>query len=180
ATRRSRTRRPPSTVRPAPAPMGTALRAGGCPVSSPETARSSLRKAKAPSGPPWFCRTPRGDGSSIEKKFRIQLGQVQDARGCHSRRAPRCAAARDMKRNIKVLVGSAVFLAAVVVVLLRHLDLRKEMLKQAFPTDYFEAEAALPDLFESINQNVYSFRKGMSRGLIIDTEQGLAVFDTFS
>jgi len=85
-----------------------------------------------------------------------------------------------MKRNIKVLVGSAVFLAAVVVVLLRHLDLRKEMLKQAFPTDYFEAEAALPDLFESINQNVYSFRKGMSRGLIIDTEQGLAVFDTFS
>lgn len=85
-----------------------------------------------------------------------------------------------MKRNAMVLVGSVVIVAAVVGVFLRHLDLRKEMLRQAFPTDYFEPEAALPDLFERISQNVYSFRKGMSRGLIVDTDQGLAVFDTFS
>ena len=65
-----------------------------------------------------------------------------------------------MKRNAMVLVGSVVIVAAVVGVSLRHLDLRKEMLRQAFPTDYFEPEAALPDLFERISQNVYSFQIG--------------------
>jgi glyoxylase-like metal-dependent hydrolase (beta-lactamase superfamily II) len=53
-------------------------------------------------------------------------------------------------------------------------------LSHAIPTDYFEAETAKGDAFEQVADRIYAFRHGIDRALIVDSGEGLAVFDTFS
>jgi len=58
--------------------------------------------------------------------------------------------------------------------------LKGAIFRQALPTDYFEPYATLPAKWERVTDRAFSFRYGFNRGLIVDTEQGLAVFDTFN
>jgi glyoxylase-like metal-dependent hydrolase (beta-lactamase superfamily II) len=58
--------------------------------------------------------------------------------------------------------------------------LRDELLTQAVPTDYFERFTAVGTQIDRIGDSpVWAFRRGFSRSLLIDTPEGLAVFDTF-
>ena len=50
----------------------------------------------------------------------------------------------------------------------------------AMPTDYFEPERYRPDEFVEVTDDVYAFRHGFNRSLIIDTGEKLAVIDTFN
>jgi len=56
---------------------------------------------------------------------------------------------------------------------------RKEIFAQAMPVTYFEPYADRPAEFKQISGNVYAFTYGFSRSLVLDTSEGLAVFDTF-
>ena len=58
--------------------------------------------------------------------------------------------------------------------------LKKQIFAQAIPTDYFEPYVALPPAFERISESVHAFQFGFNRALILDTPEGLAVFDTFN
>ena len=50
----------------------------------------------------------------------------------------------------------------------------------AMPTDYFEPERYQADDFVKVTDDVYAFRHGFNRSLIIDTGEKLAVIDTFN
>ena len=52
--------------------------------------------------------------------------------------------------------------------------------QMAMPTDYFEPERNKPDEFVTITTDVYAFRHGFNRSLIVDTGDRFAVFDTFN
>jgi glyoxylase-like metal-dependent hydrolase (beta-lactamase superfamily II) len=54
------------------------------------------------------------------------------------------------------------------------------VLRQAIPTDYFDPENAKPDDFDHVSGALYAFRHGLNRSAVLDTPEGLAVFDTFS
>lgn len=60
------------------------------------------------------------------------------------------------------------------------LGIKGIIFQQAFPTDYFEPYNAFPPTLEPVNSRVYSFRVGFNRGLVVNTDEGLAVFDTFN
>ena len=53
------------------------------------------------------------------------------------------------------------------------------LFKQALPLAYFEPHRTAAE-FEQVSKNIYAFRFGFNRGLVVDTEEGLAVFDTFN
>jgi glyoxylase-like metal-dependent hydrolase (beta-lactamase superfamily II) len=61
----------------------------------------------------------------------------------------------------------------------RHTILSK-LMEQAFPTDYFEPESRKPDEWEKIAEGVYTFKHGFNRTMIVDSNDGIAVFDTFN
>ena len=54
------------------------------------------------------------------------------------------------------------------------------LFRQAMPLDYFEPYNSLPAKFDQVSQGIYAFRFGFNRGLVVDTEAGLAVLDTFN
>ena len=58
-------------------------------------------------------------------------------------------------------------------------EIKQAMLKRAIPTDYFEPFAKLPPKFVKHSERVFSFRVGMSRSMVLKTNDGLAVFDCF-
>lgn len=57
--------------------------------------------------------------------------------------------------------------------------LRGALFRQAIPTNYFEPFRTTAQ-FDRVRDNVYAFRFGFNRGLVVDTDAGLAVFDTFN
>lgn len=57
--------------------------------------------------------------------------------------------------------------------------LRKTIFAQAMPVTYFEPYNARPASLEQISGPVYAFTYGFCRSMVIDTPEGLAVFDTF-
>jgi glyoxylase-like metal-dependent hydrolase (beta-lactamase superfamily II) len=58
--------------------------------------------------------------------------------------------------------------------------LRDVVATQAIPTDYFERVIALGTQVDRIGDSpIYAFRRGFTRSLVIDTPEGLAVFDSF-
>jgi glyoxylase-like metal-dependent hydrolase (beta-lactamase superfamily II) len=60
------------------------------------------------------------------------------------------------------------------------LPLREWSLQLAIPVNYFEPELDRADEFEQISGPVYAFRHGIDRSVVVDSGEGLAVFDTFS
>ena len=58
--------------------------------------------------------------------------------------------------------------------------IKKKIFQQAMPLGYFEPYSSLPAKFENVSGPIYSFRYGFNRGLVVDTDEGLAVFDTFN
>lgn len=77
-------------------------------------------------------------------------------------------------------IGILVILGLICMQMLGNLGLRGTLMKQAIPTDYFEPYAKLPAKMVEHTKNVYSFRLGMDRAMILRTEEGLAVFDCFN
>ncbi|BBM03151.1 MBL fold metallo-hydrolase [Microbulbifer sp. GL-2] len=57
---------------------------------------------------------------------------------------------------------------------------RQTMMKQAIPIDYFEPFTELPAQLVQHSDQLYSFRLGMNRAMILKTSDGLAVFDSFN
>jgi glyoxylase-like metal-dependent hydrolase (beta-lactamase superfamily II) len=57
--------------------------------------------------------------------------------------------------------------------------LQRAMMKKAIPEDYFETEVARGPLFEQVAERTYAYRYGFERSLVVDTGEGLAVFDCF-
>ncbi len=85
-----------------------------------------------------------------------------------------------MRTGAVVIAAVAIVFAVFVWVASGPLGLTGTILRQALPVDYFEPYAALPAKLEQVNDRVYSFRFGFNRGLVVDSEEGLAVFDTFN
>jgi glyoxylase-like metal-dependent hydrolase (beta-lactamase superfamily II) len=82
-------------------------------------------------------------------------------------------------KNIFLVAG--VFLALIMaLVLLGRSYLRPFIFQFAMPTDYFESERIKPDEFLEVAGNIYAFRHGFNRSLVIDAGEKLAVFDTFN
>ena len=58
-------------------------------------------------------------------------------------------------------------------------DLRKQVFAQAMPVTYFEPYTAQGTSLDNVAGPVYAFTSGFTRSMVIDTPEGLAVFDTF-
>jgi glyoxylase-like metal-dependent hydrolase (beta-lactamase superfamily II) len=54
------------------------------------------------------------------------------------------------------------------------------VLKLTIPENYFERETQKDPLFEKITDRVYAFRYGFNRALILDTDAGIAVVDSYN
>lgn len=80
-------------------------------------------------------------------------------------------------RGALLLLGAQLALLALISSIF---PLRMWILRQAIPTDYFDPEIEKPDAFEHVNGALYAFRHGLNRSAILDTGEGLAVFDTYS
>jgi glyoxylase-like metal-dependent hydrolase (beta-lactamase superfamily II) len=57
--------------------------------------------------------------------------------------------------------------------------LRKAIFAQAMPVTYFEPYTARGASLEKVAGPVYAFTAGFTRSMVLDTPEGLAVFDTF-
>jgi glyoxylase-like metal-dependent hydrolase (beta-lactamase superfamily II) len=57
--------------------------------------------------------------------------------------------------------------------------LRKTIFAQAMPVTYFEPYTAQGTALENVSGPVYAFTSGFTRSMVVDTPEGLAVFDTF-
>jgi len=85
------------------------------------------------------------------------------------------------EKRLGLIAGTTILLAAIGVwVGTGELGVKGTLFKQAIPTDYFEPYNAFPPTLERVSEHVYSFRSGFNRGLVVDSEEGLAVFDTFN
>ena len=80
----------------------------------------------------------------------------------------------------QVLLGIAVVAVLGVHFLLGPGGIKGALFRQAMPIGYFEPSNTLPAKLERVNNRTYSFRFGFNRGLVVDTQEGLAVFDTFN
>lgn len=58
--------------------------------------------------------------------------------------------------------------------------MKQGLMKRAIPVDYFEPFTELPPKFIQHSERVFSYRIGMSRSMVLKTDDGLAVFDCFS
>ena len=58
-------------------------------------------------------------------------------------------------------------------------ELRKQIFAQAMPVTYFEPYTAQGTSLDRVSGPVYTFTSGFTRSMVIDTPEGLAVFDTF-
>lgn len=59
-------------------------------------------------------------------------------------------------------------------------DFKGFLMKQSFPTDYFEHYTEMEDEFKQHSERVFSFKVGMDRTMIVKTHDGLAVFDSYN
>jgi glyoxylase-like metal-dependent hydrolase (beta-lactamase superfamily II) len=84
------------------------------------------------------------------------------------------------KRSIVGISVAALLVGGGAVAYFKRDSIMQSVLRQAIPLDYFEPEAAKPDRFERVAENVYAFRHGFNRTMVVDTGEGLAVFDTFN
>ncbi len=57
--------------------------------------------------------------------------------------------------------------------------LRKNIFAQAMPVTYFEPYTSQGSSLDKVAGPVYAFTYGFTRSMVIDTPEGLAVFDTF-
>ena len=73
-----------------------------------------------------------------------------------------------------VVAGAAAFVA-----LGGEHGLRKAIFAQAMPVNYFEPFNATPASLDRVSGPVYAFTYGFTRSMVLDTPEGLAVFDTF-
>jgi len=79
--------------------------------------------------------------------------------------------------------ASKYFIALITIFMMIGCDqssIERLIMKQAFPTDYFEAFKDRKASLNRVSENVYAFAYGESISLVLKTEEGLAVFDTFS
>lgn len=84
-------------------------------------------------------------------------------------------------KKVAVIVAAIVVLAALGIRFGAGAGgLKGALFRQAMPIGYFEPYSSLPAKFEQVSDRVYTFRFGFNRGLVVDTEEGLAVFDTFN
>ncbi|GAA5442507.1 hypothetical protein Misp06_00681 [Microbulbifer sp. NBRC 101763] len=97
----------------------------------------------------------------------------------YSKPARRCFRQREKVRQ-KGLINIALLIFSALIVSACESEIRKAMMKQAIPVDYFEPFTELPSKFVQHSDRVYSFRLGMNRAMILKTNNGLAVFDCFN
>ncbi len=84
---------------------------------------------------------------------------------------------------VRLLIGIAVVVGVVAgsyFALGGEKGLRKEVYAQAMPNTYFEAYTDRPPMVEAVAGPVYAFSYKYSRSMVVDTPEGLAIFDTFS
>jgi len=79
-----------------------------------------------------------------------------------------------------VLIIAGVIGAALLLVASSDIGIKGTLFRQAIPAAYFEPYNDFPPTLEPVTANVYSFRVGFNRGLVVDSDAGIAVFDTFN
>ncbi len=84
-----------------------------------------------------------------------------------------------MKRILMVVALIALAGAGAFAYLGGESGLRKTIFSLAMPVNYFEPYNARGASLENVSGPVYSFTYGFSRSMVLDTPEGLAVFDTF-
>ena len=84
-----------------------------------------------------------------------------------------------MKPLMTVLALVVVLGIVVFVALGGENGLRKTIFSQAMPVTYFEPYNATPASLDQVSGPVYAFTYGFTRAMVIDTPDGLAIFDTF-
>ncbi len=84
-----------------------------------------------------------------------------------------------MNRLVVVLSLLAVLVAGLWMLAGGEKGLRKFAFTRVMPVTYFEPYTVRPGTLDNVSGPVYTFTKGFSRALVIDTPEGLAVFDTF-
>ena len=81
------------------------------------------------------------------------------------------------------LIATATFLGLFVIAFFMMggtSGIKTTIFAQAIPTDYFEPFAHHPPELTQVEGSVYAFRLGFNRSLVVDTDEGLAVIDTFN
>ena len=84
-----------------------------------------------------------------------------------------------MKRLLIVMVLVVLVGAGAYVLLGGENGMRKAIFAQAMPVTYFEPYNAQGASLEKVSGPVYAFTYGFTRSMVLDTTEGLAVFDTF-
>ncbi|MEE4143439.1 MAG: MBL fold metallo-hydrolase [Halieaceae bacterium] len=84
-----------------------------------------------------------------------------------------------MNRVLVVLALVVVALGSGYLLLGGEQGLRKTVFAQAMPVTYFEPFTAQGSSLDHVAGPVYAFTSGFTRSMVIDTPEGLAVFDTF-
>ena len=84
-----------------------------------------------------------------------------------------------MKRFVVVLVVVGLAAVGMYITLGGESGVRKSIFAQAMPVTYFEPYTARGASLDQVSGPVYAFTYGFCRSMVIDTPEGLAVFDTF-
>ena len=84
-----------------------------------------------------------------------------------------------MNRILVLLALVVVVVAGAFLFLGGESGLRKNIFAQAMPVTYFEPFTAQGSSLDNVSGPVYAFTSGFTRSLVIDTPEGIAVFDTF-
>ena len=75
----------------------------------------------------------------------------------------------------RLIIGMAAAVALITVAVYfgtGNLGFKGTLFKQAMPLNYFELFNSFPPTLERVTKNVYSFRVGFNRGLVINTDEG--------
>ena len=84
-----------------------------------------------------------------------------------------------MNRLLMVLVLVVLVIGGGYLLMGGEQGLRKTIFAQAMPVTYFEPYTTQGSSLDQVSGPVYAFTSGFTRSMIIDTPEGLAVFDTF-
>ena len=83
-------------------------------------------------------------------------------------------------RSMPILLKSVLVIWAAMALSACESGLNGFIYKQAIPTDYFEPFTEQPSKFIQHTDRVYSFSLGMNRAMVLKTNDGIAVFDSFN